>query len=61
MHNLTNSPVSSNAALGGVAFATTSPRISADGAEITLGATLSACTPNMTAIYAPTTSPTQAS
>ena len=40
LHDLNGSPVSSNATLQGVSFATSTPRTAQDGAEVSLGATL---------------------
>jgi uncharacterized protein with beta-barrel porin domain len=42
VHDLSNTPISTQATLGGVGFTTQTPRIAADGAQITVAATLQA-------------------
>jgi outer membrane autotransporter protein len=42
VHDLSNTPISTSATLGGVAFTTETPRVAADGAQITMAATLQA-------------------
>jgi uncharacterized protein with beta-barrel porin domain len=42
VHDLSNTPISTQATLGGVGFTTETPRVAADGAQITVAATLQA-------------------